>query len=124
MYLLRHPNNVTEFALLGLMQNPHLQKSLPCLSVHFSIHCAGQSAHCHHHLPQPCTFCSHILLSHLLVLNRCFLHICCYTQNDLLYQRRITSWSDSLRQIFLVHFLGGSDIIVLTVMAYDHYVGI
>ena len=42
----------------------------------------------------------------------------------LLYQRRITSWSDSLKQIFLVHFLGGSDIIVLTVVACDHYVGI
>ena len=43
--------------------------------VHFLIYCVDQFAHCHHHLPQPHTFSSHVLLSHSLVLQRCLLHI-------------------------------------------------
>ncbi|XP_065790087.1 olfactory receptor 4C3D-like [Muntiacus reevesi] len=43
---------------------------------------------------------------------------------DLLYQRRTISWHGCLVQLFLVHFLGGSEIIVLIVMAYDRYVAI
>ncbi|XP_065799295.1 olfactory receptor 4C3D-like [Muntiacus reevesi] len=43
---------------------------------------------------------------------------------DLLYQRRIISWGACLTQIFLEHFLGGSEIVIIIIMAYDHYVTI
>ncbi|CAM9436738.1 unnamed protein product [Rangifer tarandus platyrhynchus] len=43
---------------------------------------------------------------------------------DLLFQRRTISWRGCLTQIFLEHFLAASEVIVLTVMAYDRYVAI
>ena len=95
-----------------------------CLSVHFPIHCASQSAHCHHHLPQSHTFCPHVLLSHLLGLHTCLLHICHYPQND--------HWPAVPEENHLLGWLFDSDVFgalpwedqILTVMAYDHYVAI
>ncbi|XP_036884293.1 olfactory receptor 140-like, partial [Sturnira hondurensis] len=43
---------------------------------------------------------------------------------DLLYQRRIISLARCLSRLFVEHFPGGSEIILLIVMAYDHYVAI
>ncbi|XP_057583025.1 olfactory receptor 140-like [Hippopotamus amphibius kiboko] len=43
---------------------------------------------------------------------------------DLLYKRRTISWGGCLTQLFVEHFLGGSEVIILTVMSYDCYVAI
>ena len=43
---------------------------------------------------------------------------------DLLYQRRTISLGGCLTQLFVEHFLGGSEIIVLMAMTYDCYVAI
>ncbi|KAB1272957.1 Olfactory receptor 140 [Camelus dromedarius] len=43
---------------------------------------------------------------------------------DLLYQRGTISWGGCMMQLFVEHFMAASEVIVLTVMAYDHYVAI
>ncbi|KAB1272484.1 Olfactory receptor 4C13 [Camelus dromedarius] len=43
---------------------------------------------------------------------------------DLLYQRKTISWGGCLIQLFVEHFLGGSEIILLIIMVYDPYVAI
>ena len=58
------------------------ENTLCCLFVHFPVHCAGQSVHYHHHLPQSHTFCPHVLLSQSLVFHRWHLQLCHHPQND------------------------------------------
>uniref|UniRef100_G3UGB9 Olfactory receptor n=1 Tax=Loxodonta africana TaxID=9785 RepID=G3UGB9_LOXAF len=121
------PNNVTEFILLGLTQNPHLQKIFFIVFV--------------------CIFLFTVLANLLIVITISFSPTlsapmyffltylsfidASYTSIttpemiiDLLYQRRTISLGSCLTQLFVEHFLGGSEIILLIVMAYDRYVAI
>ena len=74
---LTHPNNGTEFVLLGHTQNPHLQKVLFIVFLFIFLFTELSNL-----LPQPHTFCSHVLFSQSLVLNRCIFHLCHHPQND------------------------------------------
>ena len=121
------PNNVTEFILLGLTQNLLLQK---ILFIVFSF-----------------IFLFTVLANLLIVITISlsptlsapiyfFLTYSAFTDvsytsittpkliTDLLYQRRTISLGGCLTQLFAEHFLGGSEIILVIVMAYDCYVAI
>ena len=127
MDVFRLPNNVTEFVLLGLTQNPHLQKVLfvvflfiflfTVLANLFIVTTVSLSPM----LSAPMYF----FLTHLSLLDASLTSVSTPKMTfDLLYQRRTISWGGCLTQIFMEHFLGASEVIVLTVMAYDRYVAI
>ncbi|XP_057583026.1 olfactory receptor 140-like [Hippopotamus amphibius kiboko] len=125
--LLTPPNNVTEFILLGLTQNPHLQETpfivflfifpftvLTSLLIVITVS------------PSPTPSAPmYFFLTHLSFIDVSFTSVTTPKMiSDLLYQRRTISCEGCLTQLFVGHLLGGSDTIVLTVMAYDHYVAI
>ena len=127
MDFFRLPNNVTEFVLLGLTQNPHLQKVLfvvflfiflfTVLANLFIVITVSLSPT----LSTPMYF----FLTHLSLLDASLTSVSTPKMTfDLLHQRRTISWGGCLTQLFMEHFLGASEVIVLTVMAYDRYVAI
>uniref|UniRef100_A0A8D1CT95 Olfactory receptor n=1 Tax=Sus scrofa TaxID=9823 RepID=A0A8D1CT95_PIG len=121
------PNNVTEFVLLGFTQNPHLRKILftvflfiflfTLLSNLFIIITISLSPT----LSTPMYF----FLANLAVIDAAFSSVTTPKITiDLLYQRTTISWGGCITQLFLEHFLGGSEIIILIAMSYDRYVAI
>ncbi|XP_031229411.1 olfactory receptor 140-like [Mastomys coucha] len=121
------PSNVTEFVLLGLTQNPRLQKILfivflfvflftvlANLLIVFTISFSST-------LSAPMYF----FLTYLSFIDAFYTSVTTPKMIiDLLYQRRTISLAGCLTQLFVEHFLGGSEIILLIVMAYDRYVAI
>uniref|UniRef100_A0A4X1SMQ7 Olfactory receptor n=1 Tax=Sus scrofa TaxID=9823 RepID=A0A4X1SMQ7_PIG len=100
-------NNVTEFVLLGLTQNPEMQKLLSAVFfVIYIITMVGNvliviTITASPSLGSPMYF----FLAHLSFIDACYS-------------------SECMTQIFGEHFFGGVEIILLTVMAYDRYVAI
>ena len=127
MDVLRPPNNVTEFVLLGLTQNPHLQKILFIVFLFIFLFTVlsnlliGITVSLSPTLSAPMYF----FLTYLALLDASFTSVTTPKLIiDLLFQRRTISWRGCMTQIFLEHFLAASEIIVLTAMAYDRYVAI
>ncbi|XP_036041315.1 olfactory receptor 140-like [Onychomys torridus] len=127
MELHRPPGNVTEFVLLGLTQNPRLQKILfivflfvflftvlanllIVITISFSPTLAAPMYFFLTYLSFIDAFYTSVTTPKMII--------------DLLYQRRTISLGGCLTQLFVEHFLGGSEIILLIVMAYDRYVAI
>ncbi|XP_036283323.1 olfactory receptor 4P4 [Pipistrellus kuhlii] len=120
-------NNVTVFILLGLSQNKNIEilyfvLFLLCyiviwvgnLLIMISITCSPL-------VDQPMYF----------FLNCLSLSDLCYTSTvvpklmtDLLAERKTISYNNCMTQLFILHFLGGIEIFILTGMAYDRYVAI
>ncbi|XP_076785233.1 olfactory receptor 4C3D-like [Arvicanthis niloticus] len=127
MELQNPPSNVTEFVLLGLTQNPRLQKILfivflfvflfTVLANLFIVLTISFSPT----LSAPMYF----FLTYLSFIDAFYTSVTTPKMIiDLLYQRRTISLVGCLTQLFVEHFLGGSEIILLIVMAYDRYVAI
>ncbi|XP_004648195.1 olfactory receptor 4C46-like [Octodon degus] len=120
-------HNVTEFILLGLTQNEELQKiSFTVFLIVYLFTLVGNSLivitiRTSRTLGSPMYF----FLSFLSIID------ICYSSSmtprmlaDSLTPRKTISFSECMTQVFVEHLFGGSEIILLTVMAYDRYVAI
>uniref|UniRef100_A0A671EJT8 G-protein coupled receptors family 1 profile domain-containing protein n=1 Tax=Rhinolophus ferrumequinum TaxID=59479 RepID=A0A671EJT8_RHIFE len=120
-------NNVTDFILLGLTQNTELQKfSFLVVFMAFVVTLAGNllimiTVSTSRALRSPMYF----FLSQLSLIDGCLSSsITPKMLADSLTVRKIISFRGCMTQLFVEHFLGGSEILLLIVMAYDHYVAI
>ncbi|XP_002755367.1 olfactory receptor 4C3D-like [Callithrix jacchus] len=121
------PNNVTEFILLGLTQNPHLQKILFIVFLFIFLFTVLANLFIVITISSSPTLSSpmYFFLTYLSFIDASYTSVTTPRMViDLLYQRRTISLASCLTQLFVEHLLGGSEIILLVVMAYDRYVAI
>ena len=120
-------NNVTEFVLLGLTQNPHVQKILfiVLLLIFLFTVLSNLLIVITISLSPTLSAPMYFFLTYLALLDASFTSVTTPKLIiDLLFQRRTISWGGCLTQIFLEHFAAASEAIILTAMAYDRYVAI
>ncbi|XP_034351664.1 olfactory receptor 4C45-like isoform X2 [Arvicanthis niloticus] len=120
-------SNVTEFILLGLTQDPHLQKLLfvVCLMI-YVITLAGNM------LISVTIFISpalatpmYFFLSYLSIIDGFYSSsIAPKMIYDLISEKSTISFNGCMTQLFAEHFFAAAEIILLISMAYDRYVAI
>ncbi|KFO37333.1 olfactory receptor 140 [Fukomys damarensis] len=119
--------NVTEFILMGLTQNSEMQKILFfLLLIIYLVTVSGNlliviTIMFSHTLDSPLYF----FLAFLSLVEACYSSsIIPKMLVDLLSDTKAVSFSVCMVRLFVEHFLGGSEIVLLVVMAYDRYVAI
>ncbi|XP_013207745.1 olfactory receptor 4C46-like isoform X1 [Microtus ochrogaster] len=125
--MMKQVNNVTEFLILGLSQNPHMQKII--FAVFLVIYIFSMTGN----LLILITIANSQLLRSPMYYFLAYLSFidACYSSVstpklivDSLHERKSIQFNGCLTQIFGEHFFGGAEVILLTVMAYDRYVAI
>uniref|UniRef100_A0A8D0HNI7 Olfactory receptor n=1 Tax=Sphenodon punctatus TaxID=8508 RepID=A0A8D0HNI7_SPHPU len=120
-------NNVTEFVLLGLSQNQELQQA--CFLLFLLFYTAILLGNLliivtikrNQRLNSPMYF----FLSYLSFVDICYSSVTAPKLiADFLVERKAISFIGCIAQLFGVHFLGCTEIFLLTVMAYDRYIAI
>ncbi|XP_027792520.2 olfactory receptor 4C15-like [Marmota flaviventris] len=119
---------ITEFVLLGLSQNPTVQKTVFVVFLLVYIATIGGNM-----LIVVTILCSPALLGSPMYFFLAFLSFldACFSSAitpkmivNSLYERKTISYKGCMIQLFAEHFFGGAEMIILTTMAYDRYVAI
>ncbi|KAL1765163.1 olfactory receptor 140 [Sigmodon hispidus] len=122
-----NPRNITEFFMLGLSQNPQVQRMLFVFFLFVYLVSLGGNLLIIITIIFSPTLGSpmYFFLTCLSFIDTCYSS--CMTPKliaDSLHEGRAISFEGCLAQFFVAHLLGGTEIILLTVMAYDRYVAI
>ncbi|XP_020725617.2 olfactory receptor 4C46-like [Odocoileus virginianus] len=120
-------NNVTEFILLGLTQNPKMQKIIfVVFLVVYIVSMVGNVLTMVTIITSPLRgYPMYHFLAHLSFIDACY--SCVNTPKviiDSFYEKKTIPFNECMMQVFGEHLFAGADVILLTVMAYDRYVAI
>ncbi|XP_036621041.1 olfactory receptor 4S1 [Trichosurus vulpecula] len=125
--LVETQNNVTEFVLFGLFESQEMQHA--CFVVFSIIHVLTLlgnllvviTINASKTLTAPMYF----FLSHLSFADMCYPSATTPKMiADTFVKRKTISFNGCMTQLFSAHFFGGTEIFLLTAMAYDRYVAI
>ncbi|XP_044538200.1 olfactory receptor 4A47-like [Gracilinanus agilis] len=124
---MENKNNVTEFVLLGLTQNPQMQKVLFVIFLIIYVLTMAGNILIIITITESKSLNSpmYLFLAFLSFMDAVYSSIIVPKMTlDMLYEKKIISFQACMVQLFLEHLFGGAEVFLLMVMAYDRYVAI